>query len=298
VLLAAVLIATCSAGIGDPAEADGAGCPTATKTLRLTGTQSTRYRNTRVGVGTTIDARDAIWGAVGAYPIHLDGGSRDCWIGGIVMGDYGPTTSWDALHDTGALNVFLGSTELLDVRVHNYGDGIRLLDRASDFRIRRAHLSYVRDDCIENDRLHAGLVEDALLDGCYVAFSARRHSNDSTSGTQDSVWTIRDSLVRLQPMPTVYRGPAPGHGGFFKWGSLGLEPRLVLHGNVFRADQNSNHTTMGIPPGALASCSDNVMVWLGPGAYPAPLPACFTVTTDAGVWHRAVAEWHATHGVG
>jgi len=52
---------------------------------------------------------------------------------------------------------------------------------------------------------------------------------------------------------------------------------------------------MGIPPGQLQDCANNVMVWLGPGSFPATLPSCFTVTTDRSVWDNAVADWLARH---
>jgi hypothetical protein len=107
----------------------------------------------------------------------------------------------------------------------------------------------------------------------------------------EETWRIKDSLVRLQPMPTVYRGRAPGHGGFFKWDEEGRSRRLVLEGNVFPADQDANHTSMGIPDGT--SCRDNTMVWLGEGPYPEELPDCFEGTTDPQVWDEAVARWHA-----
>ena len=51
---------------------------------------------------------------------------------------------------------------------------------------------------------------------------------------------------------------------------------------------------MGIPP-QLVSCSNNVMVWLGGGPYPAGLPSCFQITTDRGVWDTAVAAWKQRH---
>ena len=43
-----------------------------------------------------------------------------------------------------------------------------------------------------------------------------------------------------------------------------------------------------------ASC-DDVMVWLGPGPYPAPLPDCVRVTRDRGVWDDAVADLKRRH---
>src|SRR5256885_10441721 len=55
---------------------------------------------------------------------------------------------------------------------------------------------------------------------------------------------------------------------------------------------------MAPPPGKLAGCANNVMVWLGAGAFPEPLPSCFTVLTGAtglDYWNGAVAQWKANH---
>ena len=167
-------------------------------------------------------------------------------------------------------------------------------------------LTHVRDDCIENDHLQDGLVEDSLLDGCYVAFSARPSPEKIANGVSGAgkVWRIQSSLVRLEAMPGP---PEPssdglGHGGFFKWHlwenpTASLSPMLVLHGNVFMAERVGlvGPERMGVPPGRLVSCSNNVMVWLGPGDYPGSLPACFTVTTDRRVWDAAVADWMRRH---
>ena len=85
-----------------------------------------------------------------------------------------------------------------------------------------------------------------------------------------------------------------GHGQFFKWDPLATQ--LALFGNVFLAEQvgQGGADTMGVPD-SLVDCADNVMVWLGPGRYPAPLPACFTVTHDRSVWDDAVFRWKLRH---
>jgi hypothetical protein len=96
------------------------------------------------------------------------------------------------------------------------------------------------------------------------------------------------------PGPDGYGSSVRGHGPFFKWHDL--SPKLALHNNIFMAEQSSmgSGRNMGIP-GTIASCSNNIMVWLGSGSYPAALPSCFTVTRDRGVWDRAVADWKARH---
>jgi hypothetical protein len=201
------------------------------------------------------------------------------------------------MHSTAAVTVGSPRATVSGIRIDNYGDGVRFLRKATDFTIEGAHFQYIRDDCVENDWLHGGAVKDTLLDGCYSAFSSRpyRGQGDRLSG-RDNVVSITNTLVRLQPMDRVYRnrGVIPGHDGFFKWhkGS----PRLTLQDNVFRADQRANNVGLAVPSDKVISCSNNVMVWLGPGPYPATLPSCFRITTDKKVWDRAVEDWKRRHG--
>src|SRR5207247_2398337 len=79
-------------------------------------------------------------------------------------------------------------------------------------------------------------------------------------------------------------------GEFFKWSHLATN--LELDNNVFMAEQVSQDGAdmMGVPS-SLVACSNNVMVWLGDGPYPAALPPCFTVTKDRSVWDTAAATW-------
>lgn len=276
-----------------PQDTTTPGCGTADAKILIEGDQVDQYKNLEIPPKTNVDASSATWTGVSDYPIRLSGGSGVCWHGGTVTGTYPDTDSWDRMHDTAAFTVTLPEFVGSGIRVHNYGDGVNIVDDAENFTFRAVHLSYIRDDCIENDRLQSGIVEDSLLDGCYTALSARPNPSDAESDGHDDVWTISDSLIRLQPMPTVYKGEAPGHGRFFKWDNDGRGPSIELHGNVFRADQAPNDGDLGVPESYLASCSDNVMVWLGDGEFPGVLPDCFTITTDKGVWDEAVANWAA-----
>lgn len=262
--------------------------------------------------GARIDARAGLFlgGWDNNYPITLGGGRGVCLAGGLVEGLYNTSLSWEQMHAENNAGLTFDSPELTveGLRIHNVTDGIRPRQGAEGFAIRGVHLSYIRDDCIENDQCHGGVVEDSLLDGCYVAFASRPASGDTTSDGRGRVWRIENSLVRLQPMP----GPRPGsnehldglgHGPFFKvdkWDDPpnSRSPRFVLRNNVFRADRvgQESDRRMGIPPDHVLECENNVMVWLGPGDYPASLPACFRVTKDARVWDLAVAEWAARHG--
>jgi hypothetical protein len=263
-------------------------------TVHVSGPRDGRFSQTDLTRWTLVSAADATWRGRTHYAVELVGKERVCLSGGTFIGTWPPDTSWSKMHGTAAVIVDAPRATVEDITVHGYGDSIRLEQQAGHFVVRRVNLSFSRDDCIENDALLGGTVSQSLLDGCYNAFSARSFHNEP-SGDQN-VWTIRSSLVRLQPMPRTYKDekPIPGTAGFFKWDKNG--PRLVLEDNVFRADQKAGPVGLGLPPGKLKSCSGNTMVWLGKGPYPDHLPSCFKITRDKSVWDRAVASWHQANG--
>jgi hypothetical protein len=200
------------------------------------------------------------------------------------------------MHDTYAFKVMgIPSFTLEGVRQFDYGDGITIKEYSStNWTIRGVYFKYMRDDCIENDWLNSGTVEDSFFDGCFQGVSSRPFT-----GTQDgssNVVVVKNSLFRLQHMDKGYT--RPGHGGFFKWSDKG--PMVSLDNNVYRVDEHSQHKnhSFGPPAGKLKDCSNNVMIWLGPGPFPEQLPSCYRVLTGAeglGYWHEAVARWKAAH---
>jgi hypothetical protein len=218
--------------------------------------------------------------------------------GGVVFGQYDRSLSWDAMHtlNNAGLRFEDASFTVENVRIDDVTDGIRPI--AGPFTIRGAWLSWVRDDCLEDDHVQGGLIEDSLFDGCYVGISERPSPAiiDSGYDGRNDLLTIRSSLIRLEPMPGPRGGLATdlGHGQFFKWSDLAT--KLELYDDVFMAEQvaESGPDTMGVPA-SLTACANNVMVWLGAGPYPAALPSCFTVTTDRAVWDAAVADWQRRH---
>jgi hypothetical protein len=268
--------------------------------VTISGVQ-TPYHDESLAAGARIDARTATWTGQETTPVKV-GGDGACWSGGRIVGTFADSTSYGAMHDTYGMVVFKPNMVIEHVRIHNYGDGISFdVKNDSNWTIRASHFSYLRDDCIENDFLNSGLVEDSFYDGCYNGYSARTYGHRAHRDGSDQLVTIRHTLMRLQPMPTVYMGPAPGHARFFKLDRAGISPKLALYDNIFRVDQlpslGSPHNGMYFipPPEQLAGCSNNVIVWLGPGSFPEPLPSCFTLTRDRSVWDRAVARWLASH---
>jgi len=267
--------------------------------------------------GLRIDARGATFLASmsNLYPLVLDRGSRFfmlpdrqeppnvCVAGGTFVGQFPRSETWaqSKAHSGAGIEFWPGALTIEGARIDNVHDGIRPLD-GNNWTIRGADLSYIRDDCVENDHMRSGTITDSLFDGCYVFVSTRPSStilSEGWDGTNEVV-RVENSLVHMQPMPGPVTGTLdPGWGTTWKWhtGTPSKSPRLSLHGNIFRYDQvgGSGAASMELPPGKLLDCSDNVVVWLGPGEFPARLPSCFKVTKDPAVWDKAVAAWKATH---
>jgi hypothetical protein len=278
--------------------------------VTISGNQTQQYHtgNHPLAENSIVDARTATWIHVDDYPIVLEGGPDICFSGGVVWGEYPYSTDWETMHNTSSLTFrTTGKTTVEYIRVHNYGDGISFSrgNPSYSFHIISAHMTHIRDDCVQNDYMYSGLIEDSLFDGCYTAFSAEDHDSSGDNDGSQNVWTIRNSLIRLEPMEKVYKdqGLIPGHGSFFKWDEgVNYSPQLSLNNNIFRVDQPSNSSSgLGIPEGKLVSCSNNIVVWLGNGAYPDTLPEtfngqpCFTITTDKSVWDNAVQNWLNQH---
>lgn len=250
--------------------------------------------------GTTLAAHGALWTRTGDYPVSfLGSGPGACVVGGTIIGEWPESDPWTRWHGRGALRFSQPGFSVLGVHVFNAGDGVKVKDdaggAAQDFVIQGSWIQHAHDDCIENDYLHSGVIRDDLLDGCYVLFSARPWFSGPDGRTNHLV--IDKVIGALEPMRSVYRGPSPGSGGFFKWSSL--TPSLVLTDNVLMARQLPNTGTLGPPPGPL-TCSGNVIVWEGPGPFPeaaAWLSRCpdTVITTDPGRYAFARAAWLATH---
>jgi hypothetical protein len=274
---------------------DGAG-----PLITISGELKSPYRNTNLVAGSRIDARSAKWKSVGDVAFRIGGGSDVCVEGGEIIGDYDLSTSWNVMHDTYAAMIRGGANyRLSEIRVHNYGDGVFIGKEANaGFVVRGAYLTQIRDDAFSNDHGQPGLVEDCLVDGAYVGFSDQKY----TPAVPDSVWKIRDTLVRLQTYEQTYVIGKSGHGWFWKWDADGV--KLSLHGNILFAEEASIHEGHRLWAEKIVSCKkpdgspDNTIVWGGAGPYPRPSEletGCFELTTDKRVWYNAVANWNSRH---
>ena len=230
-----------------------------------------------------------------------------CILGGDIRSSVSLARTWDDLNDNmngGALSFGTRSgVGVVDgLRADNVFDGISAKgDPPAQLVVRNIWFTNIRDDCIENDTHPKSLtVRDSLLDGCFVGISERPGSDDSWNRPTGTT-TLDHVLLRLQPMSygtgcryeqTCTDGR--GHHVFFKWSETAT-PNVVIRDSVLRMDRYSINgpTPMRFPPGTRAERS--VLVWLGPGAYPHPVPSGMAVTRDVRVWERAKADWLCRH---
>jgi len=258
---------------------------------------------TNVPDHTAIDARDASWRSAdaGDYAVSLLGtGSGPCWLGGTIIGEWPMSDAWDLWHHRAGLRWSEPNTTVQDAVIANEGDALKPKDedggQATNWTVRHVHVIDAHDDCLENDYVHSGVIEDSLFESCYVGFSARPSDGNHVDGRHETV-SIRSTLLHLQPMESVYKGSSPGTGGFFKW-TNDQSPALDISDSVFRADQEPNHQDLGVPD-VPVSCHGNVVLWAGPGSFPgraswlAHCPDTVIVEGPQAVsmWDAAVATW-------
>lgn len=259
---------------------------------------------------------------INPYPLDIRNPATASWTcvyAPRIVSHNDPGLSWRAsyLHNSAGIIAKDGWTVIDAASVEGMWDAFRAWYRPDageaspalvGLDIRDSRAARIRDDCIENDAKAHLRVTRSFFDGCYVFLSARQGWQTPVPGA-DIV--ITDSLVRLQMMPGPYgheadTPPIEGHGALFKFDDAPLP--LHLHNNIFLIEGpavtkygpeswRKNSAYMLAFPG-LASCSGNVIIWLGEGDFPGAVPndgACVTVTRDRRVWDRAAAAWRATH---
>lgn len=266
-------------------------------TITVSGTQ-TAFDNTNMAANTKVDASTAQFvPSAATVVVHVGSGSAICWHGGEIIGQLPPATPWATMHDSYGIDVDGASFQLENLRVFDTGDGVTMDSQGDVTWVwRDVHFKYMRDDCVENDFLNSGTIENSFFDGCYSGFSARPYT--SVLDGSNNVVVLRNSLFRAQTMDQGYR--RSGHGGFWKWD--GKSPKIDLYNTVFLTDGPTvEDDAIMPPPGKLRNCSGNVMIWLGSGAFPEPLPSqpgCFRLLTGAEgqqYWDSAAAQWKAAH---
>lgn len=283
----------------------------ATPTVTLTGSQGKwAASSVRLADGTLIDARKAYWlqSRAGDYPVVLKetgyGRSDLTFLGGRITSDLPASTPWSRWHDIYAMTIEVPRITIKNVRVDNMGDGVSFSSRTTNgWRIIGSRLSNLHDDAVENDYMSSGLIKDTLI-SAYVGLSAEGGSWTGHQDGRDRTVRLRGVLLHHKPMPTVYKGKAPGTGPLWKWSDgdaeEGYGPMLSIQDTIILVNQDSGFDDIRFPrtdagQSYLRDCARNVIVWTGQGPYPGDVPKGFRLTRDKTVWNEAVADWKARH---
>jgi hypothetical protein len=254
----------------------------------------------------TYDLRRATsiaYGRSSVYPLLFGkarAGTNLCVLGGHVIGQQSRGLTYQAVYtqyNGDGLWVQGRGSYLVDgFRAENVEDGISLQGGDGDFAVvRNAYLSYIRDDCIENDKILGGRVENSLFDGCFMGISERPDADASPSrAPAGETFTIDRTLIRIAPQANERAADGAGNGQLFKWSDAAN--RLVLRDSVFLVEEVPirGYTPLAFPAGTTAQ--NVTLVWLGAGAYPGPLPRGVTVVRNRSVWETARANWLVDHG--
>lgn len=279
----------------------------------VSGVRPEQFELSRPPAGMTVDARGAVFTGYPdrtLYPLTVGKGSPArgfCLIGGLVVGQQSRRLTWQEMktrHDGAGARVAGNDGYVVDgLRVDNVEDGIdprgtdgRYPKDGDGFLMRNLYFTYIRDDCVENDDIAGGIIEDSLFDGCNTGISERPSKGDRQldyPAPAGEELVMRHVLLRLRPMPGP-RGKSAnvlGHGQLFKWS--GVANRLRIEDSVFLVEETPNDGRANFPPGTIAK--NVTVVWLGPGAFPGRVPAGVRITRDRKVWTTARDRWMARH---
>ncbi|MDP9329886.1 MAG: hypothetical protein M3P11_04505 [Actinomycetota bacterium] len=256
---------------------------------------------------TTFRASGTTWlPDLGTYPIDIDpGGERLCWFDGAVFGSITPDMTWEQAHVFNQPCLRVVATVWMEVdrlRCDGTDDGFRPRESETAAQntmmtVRDTYFTNIHDDCLENDGVIGGLLQDDLWDGCFTGIS-ERPSTDQGAFAQPpgETLTLDHMIIGLQRFPQD--SGLLGENALFKWSASAND--LVIECSVFKVDSLSVNgiDTMTIP-GTIddSGCPrhPSTLIWLGGGRYPAPLPAGLKVTSDISVWDSAVADWKQRH---
>jgi len=276
---------------------------------------------------TTVDAQartfdDSVLDAQGfgiGVKFHNPVGSRNdlCMLGGTIASTIDPeNTPWETWHRVNGLTVLTTNFQVVGTRITNQGDMIDFEDTATNWKVTGVRTDggggstsgYIHDDCIQNDGMNSGVVDDSKFDGCTVFMSSMDNSSPFVNGGTNRV-EVKNSLVWLRPFHNSYNTTKYGfdrHGGFFKWAQTpatdGVAPKLSVHDSVFRSDDpaayggNANGF-LGLPPGT--SCNNVTLV--NTQTWPADelrswTSQCTNLTlATTATWNAKVSAWDSAH---
>ena len=232
-------------------------------------------------------------------------------VGPKILGAIDRTLTWQEVksrYDGEGLRLEgTGWMAVFGLRVDNVEDGFapRTRDGAQQdssdrFLLEHAYMSYIRDDCVEDDDLLSGVIRDSFFDGCN-RFLSSRPSSDTSYSNHGQLVSVRNTLVHMVAMPheDAVDGDGTAHGAPFKWDDTA--GRVELRNVIFLVDERpiSSDDAIRFPAGTF----DNVVIVLGPRFdgdrdgdvvekdWPVAIPEGVRITRNMRLWSDAVDDW-------
>lgn len=236
---------------------------------------------------------------INRYPLQIRESPGVTLRGGLFAGEVPQDSDWKSTYCNSTAAGLRGSpgATLEDLRIRRVWDAVRMSEAVNTFVLRGSWFSEVRDDCIENDYLNGGVVEDMLLDGCFAGLSMRPPKGQERSPDEGAV-VLRGVLLRMQSY--LYKD-LPRQGPPFKVEPDG--PKIEIHDSIVAMDNLNivSKTRLDIGWTRIGQCSGNLLLWTADTPWPekfAKPPACFKIVEGAearALWQEARRNWIDCH---
>ncbi len=212
---------------------------------------------------------------INAYPISIQDNDDVSWNGGIILGEvplnspYTPTYC----NSTALLNRNADRNSYTGLRMGGGAwDCVRFGSNSDDFVLSGSWISQCRDDCVENDGLNSGIVEDTLLEGCFSGFSFDPGNGDPNLGTGEHM-QINNVILSMKAYDkrTAPTDPLePGHQHFTK-AQGNIEITFSITDSVFIASEIpfTSDSRLSTVIANATTCDNNIVLWTGNGDIPA-----------------------------
>ena len=236
---------------------------------------------------------------VNPYPLQIRDSPGITLRGGLFSGAVPLESDWEHTYCNSA-GVILRDSEdgqFVGLRLRRVWDAIRIAEGTNGFHLRGAWISEARDDCIENDYMSSGTVEDSLLDGCFSGLSMRAPDGKERLA-EDGPFVLRGVLMRMQPY--MYKS-AFQEGPPLKVDES--QAKVEVYDSVLvmgdRTPVSQSRLTIGWS--RIGECSGNLLLWTADTPWPRKFtrpPECFEIVEGEParkLWQKARDNWINCH---
>jgi hypothetical protein len=264
------------------------------------------------------------------YPVRPGIASSTVW-GGSIIGDTSITADRFVLSGGSPGHGYCNSAGLLldggttpmvadSVRVDHGWDGVRfeyggclMHPGTCKNMIKDSWISYMHDDCIENDGGGGLDIENTLFEGCYsgISLDAGATTTPNQYHTATDLLTFNNSLMQIMGYPDSGSGTLKmtsfvpfkvrSFNGSYTSPSIKMTNSVLafeVYDSAFGGRWKEGWDLMS---SGLGSCSNNYLLWMSDAPFPTAMPAvpaCFTILKGQAArdyWASARSTWISAH---